>query len=145
MTSCLGINDGFYVNVASGCRTYTYCHQGIADVFRCLPGTLFNQEQNICEDENLVTCSFPEEHQQPIPAQENGVKGQGQVDSNSLDDMDIQKELLSLKEKLEERQIKLEERKRQIKFRELRELAEALRDVLDSPEGKESAGQPSSN
>ncbi len=129
--------------MASGCRTYTYCHQGIADVFRCLPGTLFNQEQNICEDENLVTCPVPEEYQQPSQSQpqENEVKGQGQVNSNALDDMDIQKELLSLKEKLEERQIKLEERKRQIKFRELRELAETLRDVLETPEGKESAPQ----
>ena len=130
LSSCSGVKDGFYVNAGSGCKSYTYCHQGIADVFRCLPGTLFNEEENICLPESSVSCdsAYRQEAQQSHNAVER------ELDS----DEQIQNDLAMLKQKLEkERALKAEEeeKKRQIKFRELRDLLDTLRETLDSNAG----------
>ena len=115
------------MNSGSGCKTYTYCHQGIADVFRCLPGTIFSVEQNICVPESSVSCDSS--YRQEAPESHNAVE----TESDSAEQ--IQKDLAMLKQKLErERALKAEEeeeRKRQIKFRQLRDLLDTLKRTID--------------
>ena len=130
LSSCAGVKDGFYINSGSGCKTYTYCHQGIADVFRCLPGTVFSEEQNICVPESSVVCDSS--YRQEASESHNAVE----IESDSGEQ--IQKDLALLKQKLErERALKAEEeeeRKRQIKFRELRDLLDTLKRTIDGDE-----------
>ena len=132
LSSCNGVKDGFYIIAGGGCKTYMYCHQGIADVFRCLPGTLFHEEEKSCVPESSVSC----DHAYKQEASQSQHASEVQSDREEQ----IQKDLDVLKEKLErQRATKAEEdeRKRQIKFRELRELLRALTVTLASKDGEQ--------
>ncbi len=135
---CEGVPDGFYIHHGSDCKVYTYCHQGLADVFRCLKDTIFSEAENICVSESTVQCA--PEYRQAVPAPHGAL--QQPLDSAEQ----IQNDLAALKEKLERaRALRAQQetqRKRQIKFRELRDLLDSLKTTLEEANGEGQGQQP---
>lgn len=54
--TCENQDDGFYVDVVGGCRSFYVCHQGAIKIYECPNSMMFNTETKTCDFPENVVC-----------------------------------------------------------------------------------------